>query len=241
MSVEWHSVKFIKIEQATPNIRRFWLEVTDVEVFEFVPGQFITLELPISDKLKERLRSYSIASNPDGTNVIELVIVLMDHGEGTHYLFDEVQIGDEVKMMGPLGKFTLPEEIEKDICFVCTGTGIAPFRSMIKDLYRNKKGYKNIYLIFGTRTIKDILYYDEMLALSKEMPDFHYVVTLSRETAATWKGGKGYVHAIYEEIFADKRPADFYLCGWREMIDEARERLKEMGYSHQNIHLEIYG
>ena len=79
----------------------------------------------------KRWRSYSIASWPDGTNVYELLIVLLEGGAGTTYLFNEVKVGSELVFRGPQGVFVLPENIEKDIFFICTGTGIAPFRSML--------------------------------------------------------------------------------------------------------------
>ena len=241
MSVTWYTATIIKIEEATPNTRRFWFEVEDLPRFDFKPGQFVTFDFPIGEKPKERWRSYSIASAPDGSNVIELVIVHLEHGKATTFLFNEGEIGLSLPMMGPLGHFCLPEKIENDLCFVCTGTGIAPFRSMLQDIKKNNLPYKNLYLIFGTRNIDDVLYYDEMTELARKLPNFKYIVTLSREAPPDWQGGKGYVHAIYEDIFSDKRPADFYLCGWRLMIDEARQRLKDMGYDHKHIHLEIYG
>ena len=77
-----------RIENETYNTRRFWIKVPELESFNFTPGQFVTLDLPISDKPAKRIRSYSIASWPDGTNVFELLIVLLEGGLGTTYLFN---------------------------------------------------------------------------------------------------------------------------------------------------------
>lgn len=237
---EWTTGEFVKIVEETPNVKRFFIKVTNVENFEFKSGQFVTFDLPIHEQKNKRWRSYSIASAPDGTNIFELVIVLVVDGAGTPYLWKQ-NVGDQVTMRGPVGVFTLPEPVENDVCFICTGTGIAPFRSMIEDTYNKKKSFKNFYLIFGTRVMEDILYRKEMELLEQKMPNFHFLPTLSRETREEWKGKKGYVHPVYEEIFADKRPANFYLCGWRNMIDEAKERILKMGYDRKDIHVEIYG
>jgi CDP-4-dehydro-6-deoxyglucose reductase len=70
------------------------------------------------------------------------------------------------------------------------------------------------------------------------VPGFHYIPTLSREE---WQGRKGYVHAIYEELTKEKPPADFMLCGWKNMIDEAKQRIQAMGYERKSIHQELYG
>jgi CDP-4-dehydro-6-deoxyglucose reductase len=98
--------------------------------------------------------------------------------------------------------------------------------------------HKNIYLAFGTRTKNDILYFEELSQLQKDFPGFHYIPTLSRED---WEGRKGYVHSIYEELCAEKQPASFFLCGWKNMIDEARKRITDMGYDKKSIHQELYG
>jgi glycine betaine catabolism B len=234
----WRKAVVTRIEEEADSTRRFYMEVPEMETFDFKPGQFITLDLPIHEKPNKRWRSYSIASWPDGTNVIELVIVLLESGQGTPYLFNEVKVGSELTFRGPQGVFTLPDNIEKDMFFICTGTGIAPFRSMLNYIALHNVPHKNLYLIFGCRHQCNLLYYDEMLRLEKEIPNFRYLPTLSREE---WEGRKGYVHTIYEELTKEKPPAEFMLCGWKNMIDEAKQRIQAMGYERKSIHQELYG
>src|ERR1700755_2952368 len=105
----WRTGEVIKIEDETKDTRRFWIQVPEVDAFDFIPGQFVTLDLPIHEKVNKRWRSYSIASWPDGTNIFELVIVLMEEGAGTTYLFNEVAVGSEILFRGPQGVFVLPE------------------------------------------------------------------------------------------------------------------------------------
>lgn len=68
--------------------------------FDFKPGQFVTLDLPIHEKKNKRWRSYSIASAPDETNIFELVIVLVEDGLGTPYIWSNIKIGDELILRG---------------------------------------------------------------------------------------------------------------------------------------------
>src|ERR1700723_2202723 len=126
MPQPWRTGKVIKIENETQTTRKFWIQLPSLESFDFEPGQFVTLDLPIHEKPNKRWRSYSIASWPDGTNIIELVIVFLEGGLGTTYLFDQVREGSELILRGPQGVFTLPEVLENDLFLVCTGTGIAP-------------------------------------------------------------------------------------------------------------------
>lgn len=234
----WRTGHVIKIADETADTKRFWIQVPELEQFDFIPGQFVTLDLPIHEKVNKRWRSYSIASWPDGTNVFELVIVLDTEGVGTNYLFNEIKEGDTLTLRGPQGIFTLREPLDEDLVLICTGTGIAPFRSMIHHIKKQQIAHKNIYLIFGCRTQSTLLYYNELVQLQQELPGFNYIPVLSREQ---WQGKTGYVHQVYQDICADKRPAYFYLCGWKGMLDDAKRKLLEMGYDKKVIHLEIYG
>lgn len=234
----WRIGKVIRIEDETNDTRKFWIQVPELEQFDFNPGQFVTLDLPIHEKPNKRWRSYSISSWPDGTNVFELVIVLDRTGAGTPYLFDDVVVGTELKLRGPQGVFILKEPLDKDIFMICTGTGIAPFRSMVHHIKNKSIPHQNIYLIFGCRTQNSLLYYDEMKKLQEELPGFFYIPTLSREQ---WDGNSGYVHSIYESLCMERKPADFFLCGWKGMIDDAKKTILGMGYDKKSIHQEIYG
>ena len=245
MAIEpWRIAKVIKVENETANTRRFWMQVPELDNFDFKPGQFVTLDLPIHEKKNKRWRSYSISSWPNGSNVFELVIVYMEDGAGTSYLFNEVKEGDEITFRGPVGVFTLPEVLETDYYLICTGTGIAPFRSMLHNIALQNMPHKNVYLIFGTRKKENLLYYEELKNLAANNTGLHYIPVLSREE---WEGLSGYVHQAYKDLINQKKigdalpPAHFYLCGWKNMIDEAKATIVELGYDKKEIHQEIYG
>lgn len=236
--LQWQKGEVIRIENETPFTHRFWIKTETEKSFDFKPGQFVTLDLPIDPKPNKRLRSYSIASWPDGSNVFELIIVLNKTGAGTQYIFNNIKVGSEITFRGPMGVFTLPAKLEKDLFLICTGTGIAPFRSMVHHIMNTGIPHKNIYLVFGCRTKEDLLYYDELAQLEKEMKGFRYIPSLSRQE---WEGRSGYVHPVYQELCAGRQEAIFYLCGWKNMIDEAREKILALGYNKKAIHEELYG
>ncbi len=238
----WRTGKVIRIEDATASTRRFWIEIPELSSFDFQPGQFVTLDLPIHEKKNKRWRSYSIASAPDGTNIIELVIVLLEDGAGTNYLFNEVREGHEIMLRGPQGIFTLPEHLDKDIFLICTGTGVAPFRSMVHHIHRHRIPHKHIHLIFGCRSLGDCLYGPELKELEQKEPGFFYHPVFSREASVHEGAYTGYVHGVYEDLLRiDQTPANFFLCGWKNMVDEAKQRIINLGYDKKDIHLELYG
>ena len=237
MSYTYDPCHIIKIISETDLVKRFFFKVPDEHPFNFKPGQFVMLHLPIESKYQNR--SYSIASPPYGDNTFELAIILNPKGLGTPYLWENVEIGSAINVSKPLGKFILQEPIEEDICFIGTGTGIAPLRSMILHIFNNNIPYKNIYLIFGNRWEKDILYYKEFEELAKAHINFNFIPVLSRDNPG-WTGKKGYVHEVYQEIFSDNRNATFYLCGWKDMLRDARLNLEKMSYDKKKIKFESY-
>jgi len=96
----WRKGIITRIQDETYNTKRFWVAVPELETFDFKAGQFVTLDLPVHEKPNKRWRSYSIASWPNQTNEFELVIVLMEGGIGTKYLFDEIKVVSEIIFLG---------------------------------------------------------------------------------------------------------------------------------------------
>ena len=241
MLLPWRKGFVTNVFNETDDTRRYWIEVKEADSFDFKAGQFVTLDLPIHEQKNKRWRSYSIASAPNSSNTFELLIKRFEEGAGTSYLFDEVKKGSELSFRGPQGVFILPEKIERDIYFICTGTGVAPFKSMIDYIHHHQVNRKKVFLVYGCRKFTDTLYENEFRQLEKEMNDFYYLPVFSRETV-TDNTRSGYVHDVYMNLINKHQlPASFYLCGWKNMIDEARLQLKNAGVDKKDIHFELYG
>jgi ferredoxin-NADP reductase len=254
---KWYDAQIIDIEQQSPTTRLFRLSVA--EPIDFKAGQFVTMDLPISDKRLKRWRSYSIANAPysiselrfgisEGavalkSNELEFSIVKSEESTGgSRYLFEEATVGTPIRFKGPDGSFTLRESsADKDLVFICTGTGVAPFRSIIWDMYNQKIPHKNVHLIFGGRKEHDILFRDEFAFLEKNLSGFRFDAALSREPS--WAGTKGYVHPVYTEGYKNVRSdVHFYICGWSKMIDDAVAKLLvDLGYDKSQVFYELYG
>ena len=231
----WIKASLDSIIKETKSTWRFIVNISPNKIFLFKPGQFIQI------KVNDVMRSYSIASIPNDQNKIELVIVKINGGIMSNYLFNKIKQGEKFEIKGPLGKFVLPDKIDRDIFFICTGTGIAPFRSMLRFIEKYDIKYQKIFLIFGTRMISDLLFYNEMLEYSNKLDNVNYIPILSREK---WNNDNGYVHEIYKKILNQKKYEKeplFYLCGWRDMIKEAKANLRSLGVDSKSIKIEIYG
>lgn len=238
MPTKWYNAVVTDILLENTNVRRFFLTIPDFPAFS--AGQFITLDLPLGEKRLQRWRSYSIASGPD-EHTIELCVSRIEHGAGTRFLFDVLQVGDVLRCKGPEGSFTLPESLDMDLVMVCTGTGVAPFRSMLRHIANQNINHRGLHLIFGCRTQSDLLYRDEFEQLSSQLTKFRYDVALSRQE--NWTGFKGHLHQIYLQEYSHRRPDVLFMCcGWQAMIDEALINLTVgLGYDRSQIKFELYG
>ncbi|MBK9733708.1 MAG: oxidoreductase [Saprospiraceae bacterium] len=241
MPVKWYDGRVVEINQLTPFTKQFFVKLEGHDVFDFLPGQFVTMDLPVSEKRLFRWRSYSIANHPAGDNMLEFCIAHAEQGLGTKYLFEEVSKGTILRLKGPDGGFVLSDAQDREIIMICTGTGVAPFRSMIRHFIFNNLPFKRIHLIFGTRNIDGLLYYEEFRNIVDAKANFIYDVALSREEKHGFY--HGYVHDIYRTLYQDFNPKrHFYICGWSNMIDEAVANLiVEMGYDISQVHYELYG
>jgi CDP-4-dehydro-6-deoxyglucose reductase len=225
--------KLIESSEIAPEVRHFVFEVPEVEKFTFVPGQFVSMNQVINEK--KITRAYSIASAPSETNRFELCLNLVREGLLSPRLF-EMQPGDTIEIRPPLGMFVLRNP-PRDTVLIATGTGIAPFRSILRaKLNETSQAFT---LIFGVRHESHLMYRDEFEEMARQYPHFRFLPTLSRPPAS-WSGRSGHVQAHINEAIGDRRDVDVFLCGLKLMVDDVRNILKEMGFERKQILFEKY-
>jgi CDP-4-dehydro-6-deoxyglucose reductase len=225
--------KLIESREIAPNVRHFVFETPEVDQLPFAPGQFVSFTEVLAGK--KITRPYSIASAPDG-NRFELCLNLVEEGLFSPFLF-EMKPGDTVQTSAPLGYFVLRNPAREAI-FVATGTGIAPFRSMLHAHLRQREA-KDITLIFGVRYEQTLLYRAEFEELERLHPNFHFWPTLSRPEP-DWKGRTGHVQTHLVEAIGERRDLDVYICGLKLMVDDVRAILKGLGFDRKQIVFEKY-
>src|ERR1700676_4527048 len=184
--------KLIEWTEIAPGVRHFVFEAPELTRLNFIPGQFVSL----TDSVESRAitRAYSIASAPGNGNRFELCLNRVDDGAFSPHLFD-LSPGDVVNMQPPLGTFTLRQPL-RDSLLVATGTGIAPFRSMLKAVLRPDS--PAFTLLFGVRYESHLLYRDEFEQLDREYPQFRFWPTLT-QPGPDWTGRTGRVQAHLAE------------------------------------------
>jgi CDP-4-dehydro-6-deoxyglucose reductase, E3 len=230
-------VKLVGWKELAPEVHHFDFEVPGVAEFKFAPGQFISVVE--SEDGKEKTRAYSIASPRDG-NRFSLCLNRVPDGTVSNMMFN-LNVGDEIEISEPLGYFTVRHPGRR-LVFVCTGTGIAPFRSILQDHLPRIQPHVN--LLFGTRLETGLLYREEMDRLQHQYPSFRYMTTLSRPHHG-WQGRTGRVMAHLDEAIGLRTPEDMvetdvYICGLKEMVDDVRVELKKRGFDRKQIIYEKY-
>ncbi len=237
MSINWNPATIAASESLADTLFQVSIEVAGRSSFDYDPGQYVILNIPDQGKPSEKPYYFSIASAPDGSDTFELLI-RTDKQDPLHHI---LQSGERTELLisDAAGSFYRPESFDRGQCFICIGTGIAPFRSMLS-LWLNKNVACETCLIQGARSFRELAFYDEFSRLSEAYPAFDYHPVLSNESPEAWKGEHGRVHDIYRQKFAKRPPTDFYLCGSKEMITQTTNELQSMGYALSDIHLQQY-
>ncbi len=223
--VEWREI--------APLTRNFVFDVPELERVTFVPGQFLSFTAEINEK--PITRAYSVASPPKG-NRFELCLNRVEDGLFSPHLFD-LKPGDMVDTKGPYGAFHFRNPISDSI-LVATGTGVAPFRSMLQAKLPEDPIHQ-FTLIFGVRQEYGLLYRDDFEELERHHPNFRFLPTLTRPDPS-WTGLHGRVQPHLIECIQDRRDVDVYICGTREMVDETRTLLKALNFERRHIIFEKY-
>jgi ferredoxin--NADP+ reductase len=213
-------------------------------------------------------RAYCIASEKRAARYLEFYVTLILSGELTPRLFN-LKIGDRLHV-GPKaeGVFTLDPASTKHVLMIGTGTGLAPYMSMIRNELAlrvdgrvglramwQRNGPRHFVMVHGARYSWDLGYRTELTGLARRCNNFHYLPVVTRPGEdATWRGRSGYVQdviasgVIEHESGLTLTPANFdiLLCGNPGMVDtvidwaEARGFTRDSGRSAGTLHVEKY-
>lgn len=224
--MESFQAKVSRIRDLTHDVRELELTLDEPKEIGFQAGQFISFEVPKKGYPYPLTRPYSIASPPSISDRVLLLFNLVPGGPGSTYLFS-LREGDSVSFKGPAGSFTLRDDPTKRVLFVATGTGIAPFRSMILTQLE-KNSTQPLTLFWGVRSERDLYYQEEFQQLADRSPHFSFVTTLS-QPGFEWTGVRGRVSSLVQERVTSVRDLSVYLCGNGNMIKDVTAIVRAKG------------
>lgn len=221
-----------KKEQLTEFVYVVTFKLITPSEITFLAGQ--TFMLNVAPGIN---RTMSISSAPSDKQTILMCHDVSPDGPGSKWTRSH-SVGDTATFMAPLGMFVLDKESHRRKIFVATGTGIAPYRSMLLD-YLSHEGTDDVTLYWGMRHEEDLYWMSEFQELSIKYPNFRFVVCLS-QPSSSWQGAKGRVteHVVQEELNIER--SDVYLCGNQHMIKDLEAQLKEKQVPIHQIFKELY-
>jgi ferredoxin-NADP reductase len=220
-----------RIFDHAPDTRSLFLSLTNGKHLRFVPGQFISITIPLGDET--RSRPYSIASDPEDRGPFEICFNRVEGGRGVNWLFER-RVGDTIDFSGPFGTFTIDRAPEAELGFIAEGTAIAPIRPMLKRALASSSS--KIHLIHAATDREHILYTAELDEIAKTATNFSYEPVIAP------------ADRIYDRLLelaetrwvigdAD-RTRHLYICGVGKGVIRLRDLLRGAGYERRAVHYE---
>ncbi|MFZ2200128.1 MAG: FAD-binding oxidoreductase [Microgenomates group bacterium] len=211
------------------------LELVLPDRISYLAGQYISIQI---NDLGER-RCYSIASTSDDNHGFHLLVEIVGEGKGSNY-FHNLQIGQVVEVLAPLGKFVVSENKINKLLFVATGSGIVPIYAMINDLLINKKEARPMRLHWGMKNEEDLFFVDDLNQLSEEHPNFVFDIVLSRPSPE-WDLCTGHVQdCLVRDFVEGLTDWEAYVCGKPVVVGEIVKKLTELSMKPENIYHEKF-
>ena len=205
------------------------------EDFKYKPGQFINL---INDK--NLSRSYSLASHPDITSNLELHIKRSPNGKMSNWIFDELKIGDHIKIAGPHGFCFYTENCnDKPILLIGVGTGLSPLIGIQQDAMI-KKHNGEIHLIHGSLHSSGIYLKNELCEIEKTNKNFKFHPCAFNVEQNVSGIHSTTIQSYLEKNFPDLSNWEIFICGNEEFVREIEQQAFLQGANFENIHSDAF-
>lgn len=239
--LRWQSAALRSIIVRTPRVKSFFLE--PAAPLTFVAGQHVSVRLTAEDGYRVE-RNYSIASEPERPERIELAVERLEDGEVSPFFHDVAVEGDTIELRGPIGShFTWSTGDGGPLLLVAGGSGVVPLRSMIR--HRAAQAARvPLLLLLSAPSHEHVLFRDELLAEQNRGGGVHVVLALTREPA---RRGGDYSRRIDDDMVREvlarfgHAPRHTFVCGSSPFVEAATRALLRAGLEPSTVRTERYG
>jgi len=240
-----HNIKVKEVVKETEDCVSisFDVPIEIQEAFEYLPGQYLTLEAEI--KGEKVRRSYSLCSAPY-ENEWRVAVKKVSQGKFSTYANEILKSGDVLKVMNPMGNFKLeckPDHTNHYVSFAA-GSGITPMLSMIKEVMQTEPN-SQFTLFYGNRNTESVIFREELEGIKNRYLNrlsVHYVLSKERLMSEIFYGriDEEKCRAFAKAFFNPNEVHSYYLCGPSQMIFTVRDTLKDLGVAESNINFELF-
>ena len=199
------------------------------------------------------VRAYSMANYPGEKGIIMLNVRVasppprlpdVPPGKMSSYIFS-LKPGDEATISGPYGEFFI-KDTDAEMVYIGGGAGMAPLRSHIFELFKNRKTNRKVSYWYGGRSARELFYEDHFREIEKEFPNFKFNIALSDpQPEDNWEGYTGFIHQVLLENYLRDHPApediEYYICGPPMMNAAVFKMLDDLGVEKENIAYDDFG
>ncbi|WP_336486612.1 ferredoxin reductase [Methylobacterium nigriterrae] len=232
--LHWQEAEIVAIASVTPRVKSVRFRVGFADAFR--PGQHVDVRLTAPDGYQAQ-RSYSIASAPDASGTIELMIEGLDAGEVSGFFTEVAEIGDRIELRGPIGgSFVWEPRDGGPLLLVAGGSGVVPLLAMLRHRAAAAPGVPAT-LVYSARTRGEVIARDELAERAHREAGFSLILTLTREP-----GGRRIDRAML--ALALERlgtPAHAFVCGSNPFVGAVSDLLLDVGLPPGIIRTERFG
>ena len=238
----WQTATVAAVTDETPATRTLVLSIPDWAGHQ--AGQHLDIRLTADDGYRAE-RSYSIASAPG--EPVAITVERLDDGEVSPYLTQDVQIGDEMEIRGPIGGYFVWDGVASDsvpLLLAAGGSGVVPLRAILR--HRCLVGSSvPVRLLYSVRSQAEVIYRSELAAPADGV---QVIYTLTRQQPPGWTG---YARRVDQQMMAEVAwPASgasglsgplAYVCGPTNFVEAVAADLVALGYPPQRVKTERFG
>jgi glycine betaine catabolism B len=247
-SKEEITVRCVQIIQETQAVKTFRFVAEPELLFDFKPGQFVTLKLPIESAQRPVIRSYSISSSPTRPHTLDITVKRvgaasreLPPGQASHWLHNQLKVGTKLQIQGPFGAFNCIDHPADRLLLISAGSGITPMMSMAQWL-SDRATCTDITFIHAARCPQEIIFRQRLALLAAQHPHFKLAFTLTQPPKEPWAGYRGRLNAaLLSAMCPDSAERTAFVCGPAGFISSTQALLKAAGLPMENYFEESFG
>ncbi|MGQ7847144.1 2Fe-2S iron-sulfur cluster-binding protein [Granulosicoccus sp. 3-233] len=229
----------VSVLPEVPNTASFTFRAVSGALFDFQPGQFMTLELPLPDGVIHR--TYTISSSPSRPRSISITVKAQPDSIGTRWMLDHLVPGTRIRAMGPAGQFTLLNYPAEKYLFISAGSGITPMMSMTTWMFDHGTE-PDIVFINCARRPSEILFRGLLEHMATRLPGLYVKWVIEEpERFIPWTGFQGRFNQLLLGLVApDYLEREVFCCGPEPFMHSVRDALSGLGYDMDHYHQESF-